>query len=58
MKVEKTPEITYSEVSHVELGEIADYVAKLTQVGALSPDANTEAYLRSLAGLPAIEETM
>lgn len=58
MKLEKTPEITYSEVSHVELGEIADYVAKLVTAGVITPDANTESYLRGLAGLPVKEETL
>lgn len=58
MKLEKTPEITYSEVSHVELTEIADYVAKLVTAGVITPDANTETYLRGLAGLPIKEETL
>jgi len=58
MKLEKTPEITYSEVSHVELAEIADYVSKLITAGAITPNADTEAYLRGLAGLPVIEETL
>jgi phage gp29-like protein len=58
MKLQKTPEITYSEVSHVELAEIADYVSKLVTAGVITPDANTEAYLRGLAGLPVIEETL
>jgi len=58
MKLEKTPELMYSEVSHVELSEIAEYVSKLTQAGALSPDAATEKYLRDLAGLPSIDETL
>lgn len=57
MKLEKTPEIVYSEVSHIELGEISDYVAKLVNAGVITPDAGTESYLRGLAGLPAKEET-
>jgi hypothetical protein len=58
MKLENTPQLMYSEVSHVELSEIADYVSKLTQAGALSPDAATEKYLRDLGGLPSIDETL
>ena len=58
MKLEKTPILTYSEVSHVELAEIADYVSKLVAAGVITPDATTETYLRGLAGLPVIEETL
>jgi phage gp29-like protein len=58
MKLEKTPEISYSEVSHVELSEISDYVSKLVTAGVITPNAETETYLRGLAGLPIVEETL
>jgi len=58
MKLEKTPEISYSEVSHVELAEISDYVSKLVTAGVITPNAETETYLRGLAGLPIVEETL
>jgi len=52
MKLGTTPELTYSDVSHVDLSEISDYVAKLTTAGVISPDEDMEEYLRGLAGLP------
>ena len=52
MKIGTTPELTYSDVSHVDLSEISDYVAKLTTAGVITPDEDMEEYLRGLAGLP------
>jgi len=52
MKVGTTPELKYSEVSSVDLGEISEYVSKLIGAGALSPDTELEEYLRGLAALP------
>jgi len=49
------PSLTYGEVSHVDLGEIADFVQKLSAAGALMPDGPLEDYLRSVAGLPPAE---
>lgn len=46
------PELKYSEVAHIDLTEISDYVSKLTAAGAISPDAEMEDFLRGLAGLP------
>lgn len=52
MKVGKIPELKYSEVSHIDLSEMADFVAKLTTAGVITPDEETENWLRGLAGLP------
>ncbi len=57
MSLGNTPQLKYSEVSHVELSEIADYVSKLTAAGAITPNEETENYLRGLAGLPIAEAT-
>ena len=35
----------------------ADYVSKLTAAGAITPNEETENYLRGLAGLPIAEAT-
>jgi len=52
MRTDKMPYLTYGQVSSVELGEIADFVSKLTQAGVLLPDRDLETHLRSLADLP------
>jgi phage gp29-like protein len=52
MKIGSTPQLVYSEVSHIDLTEIADYVSKLTTAGAITPDEDMEEFLRGLAGLP------
>lgn len=52
MKIGSTPQLVYSEVSHIDLTEIADYVSKLTTAGAITPDEEMEKFLRGLAGLP------
>jgi hypothetical protein len=46
------PELTYGQVSSVELSEVADYVSKLMGVGAIMPDPALEGHLRSLGDLP------
>jgi phage gp29-like protein len=56
MKLGSTPELTYSDVSHIDLGEISDYVAKLVTAGVIKPDDDMEEYLRGLAGLPMGEQ--
>jgi len=53
---QEIPRLTYGEVSHVDLGEISDFVQKLTAAGALVPDGRLEDYLRSVSGLPPAEE--
>jgi phage gp29-like protein len=55
MDTELTPSLNYGEVSSVDLGELADYVQKLTSAGALTPDEGLEEYLREQASLPPAE---
>lgn len=55
MTVTSTPSLTYGEVGSVNLGELADFIQKMTMAGVLMPDANLEAYLRQVANLPAAE---
>jgi phage gp29-like protein len=52
MRMDRMPELTYGQVSSVELGEVADYVSKLMGVGAIMPDPSLEGHLRSLGDLP------
>ena len=52
MDLERPPYLTYGEVSHIDLTEIADYVSKLANSGMIISDPNLEDYLRDLAGLP------
>lgn len=53
--VDTPPSLTYGEVAHVDLAEIADFVQKLTAAGVLTPDTNLEGYLRQVSGLPPVE---
>lgn len=55
MDTESTPVLTYGEVSHVDLGEISDFVQKLTGAGVIVADPTLESYLRDIAGLPPAE---
>ena len=55
MRTDRMPELTYGQVSSVELNEVADYVSKLMGVGAIMPDPQLETHLRSLGDLPESE---
>lgn len=57
MDAGRAPSLNYSEVGHVDLAEIADYVSKLANSGILITDPNLEDHLRELAGLPPAEHT-
>jgi phage gp29-like protein len=48
----RPPALQYSEVAHVDLAEIADFVSKMTTAGVLAPDPTLEDHLREIAGLP------
>lgn len=50
------PTLTYGEVGSVDLGDLADFIQKMTMSGVLMPDANLEAYLRQVANLPPVAE--
>ena len=52
MDADRPPTLQYSEVAHVDLAEIADFVSKMTTAGVLAPDPALEDHLRELAGLP------
>jgi hypothetical protein len=52
MRMDRMPQLTYGQVSSVELTEVADYVSKLVGVGAIMPDRTLEDHLRSLGDLP------
>ena len=55
MSVEEPPRLVYGEVSHVDLGELGDFIQKLSGAGAITPDERLENYLRGVAGLPPAE---
>jgi len=57
MDTTRCPSIQYSEVAHVDLGEISDFVSKMTQAGILVPDPGLEDHMRDLAGLPPANHT-
>lgn len=50
--VEHPPRLQMSLVDSTSLSQLADYVLKLTQVGAMFPDQDLEAFLRDRADLP------
>lgn len=52
MDADRPPTLQYSEVAHIDLAEIADFVSKMTTAGVLAPDPTLEDHLRDLAGLP------
>ena len=52
MRTDRMPQLTYGQVSSVELTEVADYVSKLVGVGAIMPDSSLESHLRQLGDLP------
>lgn len=53
MDASKMPSLTYGEVSHVDLNEVADFVQKLSTAGVIMPDADLELHMRQIGGLPA-----
>lgn len=52
MRTDNLPTLTYGQVSSVELGEVADFVSKLSNSGVILPDQELESHLRALADLP------
>ena len=49
----KFPKLQMSQVDSTSLSQLADYILKLTQIGALLPDQELEDFLRARADLPA-----
>lgn len=52
--VKNPPRLQMSLVDSTSLSQLADYVLKLTQVGALLPDNELEAFLRARGDLPPV----
>jgi hypothetical protein len=46
------PELTFGEISNVDLTELGDFLQKAIAAGALVPDGKLEEYLRDVAHLP------
>jgi hypothetical protein len=54
-KAKASPRIRLSKVDSTSLTQLADYVMKLSQAGALLPDKRLEQYLRERADLPQMD---
>jgi hypothetical protein len=54
-KAKASPRIKLSKVDSTSLTQLADYVMKLAQAGALLPDKRLETYLRNRADLPPMD---
>lgn len=52
MDVERMPEITYGEITHVDIAALADFIQKASASGALVIDGGLDEYLRLVSGLP------
>ena len=57
MDTSRCPTVVYSEVGHVDLSEISEFVSKMAAAGILVPDPALEDHLRDLAGLPPAAHT-
>lgn len=55
MDTKAMPYITYGDIAHVDLTQMADFASKLTAAGVIVSDPTLEDYLRELAGLPPAE---
>lgn len=58
MDASRPPSLAYSEVAHIDLGEIGDFISKMAQAGVIAPDPGLEDHLRDLAGLPPANHNM
>jgi hypothetical protein len=56
MRVSAPPKLCHGDIEVPDLAELADYVMKLVNVGALTPTPELEGYLRETASLPALPE--
>jgi hypothetical protein len=54
-KAKNSPKISLSKIDATSLTQLADYVMKLSQAGALLPDKRLEDYLRARADLPTMD---
>lgn len=55
MNTDVMPYLTYGDIAHVDLTQIADFAQKLTAAGIIVADPTLEDYVRELAGLPPAE---
>jgi phage gp29-like protein len=55
MRTTDMPRLVYGQVASVDISEVATFVEKLANAGALVPDRDLESHLRSLADLPDVE---
>lgn len=51
------PQLSYGEVAHIDLTELADWISKMSTTGILVPDETLEDWAREVAGLPARKPT-
>lgn len=56
MQVTAPPRLCHNDIEVPDLAELADYIQKLANVGALTPSPELEQYLREVASLPALPE--
>ena len=55
MDVTRAPKLVVGDVTAVDLGQIADYVSKLTSAGIIVTDEDLEDHMRQIASLPPID---
>ena len=55
MDTSRCPKLCYGEIGAIDLSAISQFVASLSQAGAIVPDAPLEDWLRTMAGLPPAE---
>jgi len=56
MDTTRLPELTFGEITHVDLTLLADFIQKASASGALQIDAGMDTYLRLVSGLPERDE--
>jgi len=56
MNTARLPELTFGEITHVDLALLADFIQKAGASGALQIDKGLDEYLRLVAGLPDRDE--
>jgi hypothetical protein len=52
MDTSRAPELTFGEITHVDLALLADFIQKASASGALIIDQGMDEYLRLISGLP------
>lgn len=55
MDTARCPRLNYGDLGAIDMTAIADFVQKLSQAGAITPDEGLEDWLRDMAGLPPAE---